>query len=191
MAFSRRFFLVGAGSLVTSRFVSEAKSFIADTKTPFLIAPANAEKELYVEWVEGIARLHLGKPTFELPPPPLWIDHLKSRGYKLDTAAEIDALCHTDEFYGMDLFKPLDGFGWEDQWEHTDSPEAKAYAFLKDTKIFPKLRGFEREGSIVFESFPNPMSSAHWVEVHDHLSLSLLQARLNELDLGVAVKILS
>jgi hypothetical protein len=34
------------------------------------------------------------------------------------------------------------------------------------------------------------MSSAHWVEVHDHMSLSLLQARLNELDLDVAVKIL-
>lgn len=31
------------------------------------------------------------------------------------------------------------------------------------------------------------MSSAHWVEAHDHLSLSLLQARLNELDLGVFV----
>jgi hypothetical protein len=70
MAFNRRFFLVGAGSLVTSRFVSEAKTFIADTKSPFLVAPANAEKELYVEWVEGIARLHLGKPTFELRPLP-------------------------------------------------------------------------------------------------------------------------
>jgi hypothetical protein len=34
------------------------------------------------------------------------------------------------------------------------------------------------------------MSLAHWVEVHDHLRLSPLQARLNKRDLGVAVKIL-
>jgi hypothetical protein len=41
---------------------------------------------------------------------------------------------------------------------------------------------------VIFESFSNPMSSARWVEVHDPLSLSLLQARLNELSLNTEVR---
>ncbi|MFZ4605740.1 MAG: hypothetical protein ACOYM5_05735 [Caulobacter sp.] len=171
--------------------MAEAKTFIADTKSPLLIAPAQANQDLFVEWYEGVAHLHLGKPQYETPPAPLWIDHLRSRGYKLDTAAEIEAVSQGSEFGGMtDLFQPLDDFGWEDLWEYRESPQAKAYHFLQDPKILPTLKGFERAGNISFESRPNPMSSAHWVEVHDHLSLSLLQARLNELDLGVAVRCL-
>ena len=53
MAFSRRFFLVGAGSLVTSHFVSEAKTFIADTKTPFLVAPAKANRGIRCQNFKG------------------------------------------------------------------------------------------------------------------------------------------
>jgi hypothetical protein len=41
---------------------------------------------------------------------------------------------------------------------------------------------------VIFESFSNPMSSARWVEVYDPLSLSLLQARLNELSLNTEVR---
>ena len=187
MPASRRSFLVGAGSIITASFLRDAKAFVGDTRRPLLLAPENAERELFVEWLDDVGRLHLGTPQFEIPPPPLWIDHLKSRGYKLDTAEQINELSSSDEFYGQDLWEPLDEFNWEDQWENTDCPEAQAYELLKGAKIFPRLSGYERKGRIVFESFPNPMSSARWVEVHGLLSLSLLQARLNELDLGIAV----
>ena len=45
-----------------------------------------------------------------------------------------------------------------------------------------------REGQVIFEQLSNPMSSARWVEVHDPLSISLLQARLNELSLKTEVR---
>jgi hypothetical protein len=82
----------------------------------------------------------------------------------------------------------MDGYAWEDWWEHWGSSEAKAYELLDNTHVFPARRGFARTGGLVFERFPNPMSSARWVEARNPVSLSLLQARLNELDLGIAVR---
>jgi hypothetical protein len=82
----------------------------------------------------------------------------------------------------------MDGYVWETQWEYCESPMEKAFIFPDDPKIFPKKSGLARNGRISFQQFPNPMSSARWVELRDPFSLSLLQARLKELDLGVVVR---
>jgi hypothetical protein len=82
----------------------------------------------------------------------------------------------------------MDAASWEDQWEHNLSPEAQAFTFLEKHGIFPAGSAGLREGQVVFESYPNPMSNARWVEVHDPVSLTLLQARLNELGLGPMVR---
>jgi hypothetical protein len=133
-------------------------------------------------------RIHLGIPKFEIPEPPLLIDHLRNCGGSLNTQADIDRYCEAEGYDEAELHQPVHSYSWEDWLEHTGSPEAQAYTFLKSSKIFPRLAGFQREGKIIFERCPNPMSSAHWVEVHDRLSLSLLQARLNELDMGIRVR---
>ena len=188
MAFSRRFFLVGGSGLISAGFVKDAIAAIADTEKPLLIGPKNPAQELFSEWTEDGWRLHLGMPTFDIPPAPLWIDHLKECGHELETAKQIIEYCDDSGFEEDDLWKPVDGFGWEDYWEYSGSPEAKAFELLDSAKVFPKLRNLRQEGSLVFQSFPNPMSSARWVEAPDPLSLSLLQAQLNGLDLDIAIK---
>jgi hypothetical protein len=52
-------------------------------------------------------------------------------------------------------------------------PEAQAYEFLERNNVFPQGQRGRREGQVILETFPNPMSSACWAEVHDLLSLSL------------------
>jgi len=106
----------------------------------------------------------------------------------LDTQEQIDTLCDEEGWTEEELFRPMDGYSWEDQWEHNLSPEAQAYTFLQKHDLFPADGKGRREGQVIFESFSNPMSSARWVEVHDPLSLSLLQARLNELSLNTEVR---
>jgi hypothetical protein len=189
MPISRRFFLIGAGSLITPAFVKDARAAIADAGEPWLPTPPSPARELLVEWFEGVARLHLGQPnTLSPPPPPLWIEHLRECGHELETAAQIAAYCDQNHQDEAELWAPIDAYGWEDWWEHSGSSEAKAYELLDNTQIFPARRGFARTGGLVFEEFPNPGSSARWVEARNPLSLSLLQARLNELDLGIAIR---
>ena len=47
---SRRGFLVGAGSLLTAAFVSDARSFIRRTSQPLLASPAEVAQTMY--WYE-------------------------------------------------------------------------------------------------------------------------------------------
>ena len=44
---SRRGFLIGAGSLLTTAFVSDARSFIRRTSQPLLASPAEVAQTLY------------------------------------------------------------------------------------------------------------------------------------------------
>ena len=188
MAFNRRSFLVGAGTIITASFVKEVATAVADTRSPWLIKPPEAAKAIYYEAVEDHWRLHLGEPTFAIPKPQLLIENLRWHGHLLDTQDQIDALCDDDGWTEEELFRPMDGYSWESQWEHNLSPEAQAFAFLEKHDIFPKGGRGRREGEVLFESFSNPMSCARWVEVHDPLSVSLLQARLNELRLNTEVR---
>ena len=108
-------------------------------------------------------------------------------GYKLDRLSDIRAVVRERSLYPGELRQPLDGYSWESVWEYKFSPSAKAYDLLKSLRLQPRIKGLERAGRITFHEFPNPMSSARWVEARDELSLSLLQARLRELDVPIAV----
>jgi hypothetical protein len=195
MAVTRRSFLVGAGSIITAAYVQQLTAYVSDTGSPMInedvawhVDDPGKAKMIFCEPVEDYWRLHLGQPQFALPEPPLLIENLRFHGYTLETQEQIDAICANDGWTERELFSPMDGFSWEDQWEHTFSPEAQAFEFLQQHKIFPHGQQGRREGKVIFESFPNPMSSARWVEVHDPLSLSLLQARLKELKLTTEVR---
>ena len=185
MRTTRRSFLIGAGAILTASFVRDARAFASDTGKPYLVAPPQqVGRMLYYEPVEDYWQLSLGGPQFIPPEPPLLIENLRFHGYKLDTQAEIDLCCDETGWTEEDLYAPLDGYSWEDQWEYQFSPAAQAYSFLQEHNLFPRHKGFDREGGLRFVSFTNPMSSARFVEVHDALSISLLQGRLNELGLN-------
>jgi hypothetical protein len=195
MSVSRRSFLVGAGSIITAAFVKEALAFTSDTKIPMparhvawrVDAPFFG-KTIFYERVDDHWRLNLGEPRFEIPEPQLLIENLRWHGDILDTQQQIDAYCKQSGWTEDQLFSPMNDWDWETQWEHNLNPEAQAYSFLSEHNIFPKGSEGRREGEVIFEAFPNPSSCYRWVEVHDPLSLSLLQARLDELSLGVAVR---
>jgi hypothetical protein len=195
MSVSRRSFLVGAGSIITAAFVKEAFAFTSDTKTPMfpqhvawrVDAPLYG-KTIFYERFEDHWRLNLGEPRFEIPEPQLLIENLRWHGHILDTQQQIDAYCKETGWTETQLFAPMNGWDWETQWEHNLNPEAQAFRFLSEHNIFPKGSRGRREGEVIFEQFSNPSSCYRWVEVHDPLSLSLLQARLNELSLGVEVR---
>jgi len=196
VAVSRRSFLVGAGSIITAAFVSEALSFAADAKAPmrarhlaWRMDTPFYNKVIYCEAVEDHWRLHWGEPKFEIPEPQLLIENLKYHGHELYTQHQIDVFCAETGWTEKDLFSPMNEFAWEDQWEHNFSTEAQAFTFLEKHDIFPASSEGRREGQIIFASYPNPMSNARWVEVHDQLSLTLLQARLDELKLGPLVRL--
>ena len=187
MTVTRRSFLVGAGAVLTAAFVKEAEEFARDSQRPLLPPAIDANKELFYEQVEDYWRLHLGVPQFEIPEPQLLIENLRWHGNELGTQAQIDAFCADTGWSEAQLFAPMNDWDWETQWEHNLNPEAKAFVFLSENKLFPPRGGGRREGALSFEEFSNPMSNWRWVEVHDPLSLSLLQARLNELKLATKV----
>lgn len=188
MSVTRRSFLVGAGAIITAAYVKEVSAFVADTHTPLLVTPPHVHSTIYFEQFEDHWRLHLGEPQFEIPEPQLLIENLRWHGNLLDTQQQIDAFCEETGWTENELFAPMSGWDWETQWEHNLNPEAQAFQFLTKHEIFPKNGDGRRAGEVVFEEFSNPMSCWRWVEVHDPLSLSLLQERLKELDLGVAVR---
>ena len=191
---SRRAFLIGAGSFLTPSFLLEAAACIKETGAPLLPVPPNPRQTLFAyagmggSEEQGIL-LTIGECVFEAPDPPLWKDYLRMEGYKLDRLSDIRAVIEERGLYPGELRQPLDGASWETVWEYKYSPSAKAYDLLKSLRLQPRIKGLERAGRISFHEFPNPMSSARWVEARDELSLSLLQARLRELDVPIAVAV--
>lgn len=188
MSITRRSFLVGSGSLITAALITDLTDYVSDTHTPLILAPEAHSQTIFYEQAEDHWRLHLGQPQFKIPEPQLLIENLRWHGHVLDTQQQIDDFCEESGWTEAQLFAPMNGWDWETQWEHNFNPEAQAFQFLSKHGIFPKGNGGKRAGEVIFEEFSNPMSCWRWVEVHDPLSLSLLQARLKELDLGVALK---
>ena len=186
MSSDRRSFLVGLGTIITTSFIRDARTCWERTDQPLLLTPDRPTGDLHYIRTDDHWTLHLGTPAYEAPEAPLWIDYIKAKGHK--TAAAIKAYADRISLQKEELFQKLDGYGWEGEWEHVHSPAARAYQLLEDHDLFPQHGGYEREGRVVFHDSPNPCSNARWVEIYDPLSLSLLQARLNELNLRVALK---
>ena len=189
----RRRFLLGAGGLLTAAFVGKAKAFTRQTGGPLLLQPQKAEETLYVydqpwnDW--GKWRVSLGPDEDEAPPAPTWRDYLTKKGYRLETQADLERVLHERYVYADDLDTHIDGYGWEDEWEAFHSPQAKAHHLLKEIDL-----GFEPDSKLKLagqmdfvEHGGHPGSSAHWVDLQDDLTVSLLQARLIELNLPIKI----
>ena len=69
---SRRGFLIGAGAVLTTAFVKDARSFIHRNNQPLLTSPSQAVETMYWHEIpdEGY-QLTLGPWSFA-PPPPTW-----------------------------------------------------------------------------------------------------------------------
>src|SRR5215208_2354177 len=87
---TRRSFLLGIGSLVTTSFVARARVHVRESGSPLLLQPKRAEETLYLyegfdqsDWATKY-RVSLGPDQWPAPPPPTWREHLKSLGYRFE-----------------------------------------------------------------------------------------------------------
>ena len=208
---SRRSFLIGTGGLLTASFVRKATAFSQRAVRPFLLPPARKPEEtLYVyrqDWKDYGAddygdneyedndydakwRVSLGPNQPFAPPVPTWREHLRSLGHSLDTREDIERVYIRQGLAPEDLDKRLNGFGWQDAWDNFSGPQAKAFHLLKKLDLGPLDSTLRQAGEIIFEEFGGaPGNSYTWVELKDDLTVSLLQARLVELNLPINVKI--
>jgi hypothetical protein len=192
----RRRFLIGASGLLTASFVRQAKAFSRNVGKPLVLPPAKKPEEtLYIyrqecssydaEW-----RVSVGPNQPFAPPPPTWREHLRSLGHSLNTEDDIDRVCARQGLEPEDLDKRLNGFGWQDGWDNFTGPQAKAYHLLKKLDLGAADSRLKQAGEIIFEEFGGaPGNSYTWVELKDDLTVSLLQARLIELNLKINVKV--
>jgi hypothetical protein len=191
----RRRFLIGAGTLLTASFARRATAFSRKVGEPLILPPGRKPEEtLYVyqqDWSEDAEwRVSLGPDQPFAPPVPTWREHLRGLGHSLETNDEIERACGK---YGLpvdDIDTRLNGFGWEDRWDNFAGPQAKAFHLLKGLDLGHSGSALRQAGQIIFEEFGgSPGNSYTWVELHDDLTVSLLQARLIELNLPISVEI--
>ena len=191
----RRHFLIGAGALLTASFVKRAKAFSRRSGTPLVLSPARKPEEtLYIYRQEsddgGDWRVSLGPDQPFAPPPPTWREHLRSLGHRLETPDEIERACREHHLLHEELDARLNRFGWEDRWDNFTGPQAKAHHLLKGLDLGGAGSALRQAGQMIFEQFGgSPGNSYTWVELRDDLTVSLLQARLIELNLPINVAV--
>jgi hypothetical protein len=182
---SRRGFLIGLGSVLTTAFVKEATAVVRSTGLPLLIAPA--EPQLYLFWMQG--RLALGPARkYEQPPQPTWREFLTDLSF-FETPEEF---AYQMQWHGVTpdrLDDPVDDWSHR-HWGIFHYNDAAAHRLLKRIDLGPALDAsydgpcLEFRGGHRIENFPTCS-----VTVSNPLALSMLQARLTELKLPICVRL--
>ena len=183
---SRRGFLIGVGAVLTAAFVKDARSFIDSTNQPLLMPPSQVVETMYWHEIpdEGY-QLTLGPWSFA-PPPPTWRKFFVSEGIPHRTDAEIEKVCSSHLIEPGDFDKPVQRRYWEDWFDITGGPLAKAYHLLQRIDLGPD-RDSGRGPLLEFNVGSHPGDNTHYVNAKDMLSLSLLQARLIDLNLPIKI----
>jgi hypothetical protein len=71
-----------------------------------------------------------------------------------------------------------------------NGPQAKAHHLLKGLDLGSSSSTLKQAGQVIFEAFGGaPGFSYTWVDLKDDLTVSLLQARLIELNLPINVRV--
>jgi hypothetical protein len=189
---SRRGFLIGTGGLLTMAFVSDARAFIRRKEAPLLAAPPRTAHTLYWDWPDGLDEPQLfldDQPEVIAPEPPTWREFLKSLDAKDYTASEIKLRLEQIGFEPSQLDEEMDGSWWEIHYDRISGPSAKAYRLLDKIDLGPDL-GRRGDGPRVdfMEGGGNQFDYSLHVHASDMLALSLLQARLIDLQLPIKVE---
>jgi hypothetical protein len=204
---SRRSFLIGAGSLLTAAFVSDARSFILRNSRALLPSPLQVVQELHaypsvemaspldlahnLSWVggdEGAYLLTLGRWRLEPPSAPTWHEFLISEGFALHTETGANQAWSVHGIEPEDYERPVDQWYWYDRWMLEDGPCAKAFRLLESIDVGPDVKS-DRGPLLEFHQGEHPGDMNCYVNATDQLSLSLLQARL--IDLSMPIKIVA
>jgi hypothetical protein len=186
---SRRGFLIGAGSLLTTAFVKDARSFIDRTSQPLLASPPEVIQTLHWYGEHGEdgmgCQLALGPWTF-YPPAPTWREFFVSEGIPHQTDKEIEKICSWHAIEPGEFDKPVQRRYWEDWFDCTGGPCARVYQLLEKIDLGPE-RNSGCGPLLEFHEGFRPGDNTFAVNAKDMLSLSLLQARLIDLKLPIKI----
>ena len=134
---SRRGFLIGAGAVLTTAFVKDARSFIHWNNQPLLSSPSQVVETMYWHEIpdEGY-QLTLG-PWSLAPPPPTWRRFFVSQDIPHQTDKEVESIC-CSHLIERDFDKPMSVRYREDWWEIEGGPLARAYHLLHKIDLGPE-----------------------------------------------------
>jgi hypothetical protein len=191
MSITRRQFLLGMAStsagLIVPTYLTKATQFLEETGQPLLIPPKHIITELYaVDFGDGEFELYLGDPD-EMPPQMTHREFAEYTGYStLDEYFK----AHYGEEEEYRYIDPDDYVDYEfvgEAWARSESPNARAFHLLGTLDLMP-LSGYPGQGGeLVFVDGACPGNDYLGVHAVGAHSLSLLQARLNQLDTGIRI----
>jgi len=183
VSLSRRHFVLGtAAGLILPSYFEKALAFLENTGEPLLVPPTDAVVELIaMDWHAGGFELNLGDPYQE--PPEMTVREF-ARRYWGGEAAYLDAWGYDD----CDFARKMDFWEVIDCWGMKDSPNARAYRLLDGLDLGHQFAGPDAVGTLEFIEGPCPGSNYVGVEAADQLSVSLLQKRLNDLNMGIRIR---
>ena len=186
---SRRGFLIGTGTLLTTAFVKDARSFIRTNGRPLLAPPKQVLQTLY--WYDGQTDdgylLTLGEWMLDPPPAPSWRAFFISEGIRHQTEDEIESVCREHCIEPENFDDPVDAWYWRQRFEIEDGPCAKAHRLLCKIDFGPDLVIAKAPQLEFHMGGGRPGDSSMWANAKDKLSLSLLQARLIDLKMPIKV----
>jgi hypothetical protein len=118
-------------------------------------------------------------------------EHLFNLGRRLDTNDEIERVCVEHDLLREELDAKVDGYWWQGRWDHFTGPQAKAYHLLKGLDLGSASDStLKQAGEIIFSEFGGVQAVSYSsVQLKDDLTVSLLQARLIELNLPIKLKV--
>lgn len=184
---SRRGFLIGTGGLLTAAFVKDARSFVRRTEQPLLVPPPQSAQTLcwYDNDDQGLM-LTLGEWDV-CPEPPTWREFFVSEGLPHRTERDAHSIWTEHDIGPEEYDQPVDEFWWETRFDLETGPTARAYHLLQKLDLGPALKR-STEPHLVFCEGDLSNEDSRWVDARDHFTLSLLQARLIDLNLPIKIE---
>ena len=192
----RRSFIIGAGSaIITTSFYRDVLRFTERKAAPLIITPDNYSEIIYaLPNTCGGYDLYLGTHPLEDQAPRYTWRQFNEAAWGYD---------------GDDLIRNLmDEFGLESEEEAEDmldrsantdtvlewylryeSASARAFHDLQELDLVPIAGTYRSRGEIRFIDGPCPGNDSLITTAEDMTSLSLLQARLNEINAGLKVEV--
>ena len=198
MLLSRRGFLIGAGAVLTTALVKDAREFVQATGEPPLAKQPEVRHTLYWYLPKGsnAPLLCLDGSPFIMPPPPTWHEFLRGLCTRLygrqPRPEDVDAWRRHYDVEPNQLELLVDPAVWQREQDLMLSPQARAYSLLQGIQFGPDLDRSYHPSSV----HQRPHVEFRWtsgigvpssVIASDLVALSLLQARL--MDLGKPINV--
>lgn len=123
----------------------------------------------------------------EPPPAPTWREFFVSEGIAHQTEEDAEKIWSLHGIWPEDYDNPISRRYWWNCFEMEGCPSAKAYSLLRAIDVGPRLQSPRGPLLEFHEGDAHPGDNSFRVNAGDKLSLSLLQARLIDLNMPIRI----